>query len=69
MLISISCSDDESSDSDNEVKIIGKWEITEIKLVTTSDLPDGPEEEQEILNTLQKCNPTPTWELFFKRRA
>ena len=59
--ILISCSDDDSSGSNNE-DIIGKWEITELQAVATFEGPDGTEEEQVISSTTENCDPAPTWE-------
>ena len=60
----ISCSDDDSSGSNNEVEITGKWELTEFKVEGTLEGPDGNEEQQEISTTLEDCDPAPTWEFF-----
>ena len=71
LIFFISCSDDDSSGSTNEDDIVGKWEITEVKVVGTTETDNGTE-EQEFSTTLENCDPTPTWEFFsngdFERR-
>ena len=63
-LILISCSDDDSSGTNDEVEIVGKWELTEFKVEGTFEGPGGNEEQQEISTTLEDCDPAPTWEFF-----
>ena len=71
LIFFISCSDDDSSGSTNEDDIVGKWEITEFKVVGTTETDNGTE-VQETSTTLENCDPTPTWEFFsngdFERR-
>ena len=62
-LFLISCSDDDSSGTNNEV-ITGKWQLTEFKVEATFEGPDGTEEQQEISTTLEDCDPAPTFEFF-----
>ena len=71
LIFFISCSDDDSSGSTNEDDIVGKWEITEFKVVGTTETDNGTE-VQETSTTLENCDPTPIWEFFpngdFERR-
>lgn len=61
IFILTSCSDDDSSNTNSDPEITGKWELNEIKTVMTYSDNNGTTTEENSM-TLENCNPKPTWD-------
>lgn len=60
LIVVSACSDDDSSSTSNQEGLVGDWEVTEFKLVTTTS-DAGAEFTEESSTTLESCDPTPVF--------